>query len=157
MGRADVFERVRDVYISPAMNAVTAAQAAEPTWMDTFPGDADIGAAIGKAIEAMNLMACALEQIDLGYTEIGLAAPETPGAVGAATGAGEPPPDWWGMAKKAGIALGIGMFGYLLVRYWLGRRLLLAEQTAAAPPRRPRAPPRPPRPGPREPGTGFAA
>lgn len=132
MGRGDVYEKVLRLYVGPGHNAVTAAQAAAPSWIDSFPGDADISAAIAKAIEAMNILACALEQVDVAYFELGMQAPETPGAVGRTVRAGEDP-EWWVWARKGGIALGAGVFGYLIVRYWLDKRLLEAQQRTRPP------------------------
>ena len=140
MGRADVAERVNQLYVAPAHNAVTAAQAASPNFFNSWPGQSGIHAAIQKAIEAMNLMACALEQIDLAYAEIGLAPPETPGAVGAAVKPKDDT-DWWAWAKKAGIAVGVGTFSYLIIRYWLASRLVSQQAATAAPPRGSPGPP----------------
>lgn len=143
-GRQDVTEELARLYVGPADNAYAAALSIEPSVLDAFPGDADISAAITKAIEAMDLYACALEQIDSGYVAIGLKVPETPGAV-------IPPPsaagdEWWDWAKKAGIAIGVGFAGYLLVRYLLFRRTIKQQQLAASrtPPRPYATPPPPP-------------
>ena len=127
-GRTDVTSNIERLYLGPAQNAYAAAMAIEPGALDSMPGDADISAAIGKAIEAMDMFACAIEQIDGGYVELGLTVPETPGAVTA-----EPPgangDDWMDWAKKAGIAMGVGLFGYLVIRYWLSRRLMAAPSS----------------------------
>lgn len=131
-GRGDVTDKIERLYIGPGDNAYAATLALEPSALDAFPGDADISAAISKAIETMDLYACALEQVDAGYVELGLGVPETPGAVTAPPPSAEGDADWWGWAKKAGIAVGVGAFGYLVLRYWLSRRMLKAQQEAAA-------------------------
>lgn len=137
LGRGDVFDRISRLYVGPAQNAVAAAQGAEPTGLETVPGHSAIVAAVGKCTEAMNLLACALEQVDLGYTELRLRPPVTPGAIGGAIEKDQPP-DWMTMAKRAGIAVGVGALGYLAIRYWLTKRLIEAQA---------RARPYPPRPG----------
>lgn len=144
-GRADVADEVTRLYIGPADNAYAQTLAVEPSAVDAFPGDSDIAAAITKAIETMDLYACALEQVDKGYVELGLETPETPGGIKA------PPPksetDWGSLAKKAGIALGVGFAGYMVVRIMLTRRAMHQQQLAARPtytPPRPASPPPPP-------------
>lgn len=121
-GRIDVFDEVAGGYVGPAQNAVAAAQSAEPTGMGTVPGSTEIVNAVGKCIEAMNLLACALEQVDGGYSKLNLPVPATPGAVGGDVEKRKPV-DWELWAKRAGIAAGVGLLGYAAVKYFAMKRM----------------------------------
>jgi hypothetical protein len=121
-GRMNVFEEVAGLYVGPAQNAVAAAFAEEPSGLDRLPGEPAIVSGISKIIEAMNLLVCALEMVDQGYSTLELPVPGTPGAIGGDI-AKKKPVDWETWAKRAGIAAGVGLIGYAAAKYFILKRM----------------------------------
>ena len=130
MGRSDVPDRIKTHYLSVADNSYNLAISTAPSDF-AFPGSASVTESIFRAISTDELYACALEQIDLGFVELGLEAPATAAPSKTPDAGGT---DWMRLLRNGGIALGSATFAYLLFKYYLTKRQQKAQAVAAAGP-----------------------
>ena len=151
-GRMDVYDDVVRLYMGPATNAFAAIE--QPSkWKEVpaYLGPAgllwyglstdDVTAWVQKAVESSEGFACAMEQADAAFGELGLTPPATPGRPPEAPetdadadfcqrNLGRSCPS---LFKTVAVAGGVAVVGYFGLKYFLTRRAYARAAAAASP------------------------